>query len=156
MLPPNKNQHALVNFFKELGNDPSRSIQRPRVYFHVISDLTITLNGIFMADSNCKSGKIKLAFLDERRLRANPYIIVFVKTVHWSMLSTGQTKVPEVIHMNHVNSAHQSTFEDFKAFCIELRGRGIVKEIHFNNDVAPTTPGHSHEEADKVSQSHLR
>jgi hypothetical protein len=151
MLPPNKNQHALVNFFKELGNDPSRSIQRPMVYFHVISDLTITWNGIFMVESNCNSGKAKLAFLGERRVSANPYIIALVKTLHSSMLSTGQTRVPEKIRLNYVTFTHQSTFDDFKAFCIELRRRGIVKEIHFNNDVAPTTPGHSHKEADKVS-----
>ncbi len=153
MLPPNKNQHALVNFFRELGNDPSRAIQRPMVHFHFISDLTITWNGTPIVDSSFENNRCKLAFLNVRHYKRNPYIIALVQTMHSSIRSTGQTRLPEEIRVHCNNFIRQRNFDHFMAFCNELMSRGIVKAVYLNHNAGDTIPGYIHDQADKVGSS---
>jgi hypothetical protein len=80
------------------------------------------------------------------RCSSDTCITVLVKTISWVMITTQQTKLPEILHLQLDNCVKENKCNEFMSFLHYLVYIGAFKEIYVNYCVV----GHTHIDIDQV------
>jgi hypothetical protein len=80
------------------------------------------------------------------RCASDTNITVLVRTIYWSMKATGQTKLPDILHLQLDNCVKENKCNEFYAFLYYLVYIGAFKEIYASYCVV----GHTHIDIDQV------
>jgi hypothetical protein len=80
------------------------------------------------------------------RCSSDTNITVLIRTLSWAMRATGQTKLPDILHLQLDNCVKENKCNEFFAFLFYLVYIGAFKEIYVNYCVV----GHTHIDIDQV------